>query len=109
EPRLELGQRSRQRRHPIPSYAPGPEFAVCGRRLEITPCIQGITRGTVEACAYRRPGFDRGRVPTALRLGLEIKGLFSSAGDQALVSRNQERESINPSGKIRPAATPCRP
>ena len=63
----------------------------------------------MEACAYRRPGFDRDRVPTALRLSLEIKGLFSSAGNQALVSRNQEMESINSSGKIRPAATPCRP
>ena len=49
----------------------------------------------MEACAYRRPGFDRDRVPTALRLGLEIKGLFGSADNQALVPRNQETESIN--------------
>ena len=53
----------------------------------------------MEACAYRRPGFGRDRVPTALRLGLEIKGLFGSAGNQALVPRNQEMGSINSSAE----------
>jgi len=32
------------------------------------PSIQGVTKGTVEACAYRRPGPDRDGVPAALRL-----------------------------------------
>jgi hypothetical protein len=40
-------------------------------------------------------------VPTALRLRLEIKGLFGSAGDQALVLRDQEMGSINPSAEGR--------
>jgi hypothetical protein len=49
----------------------------------------------VEACAYARPGFGRDGVPAALRLGLEIKGLFGSTGDQALVLRDQEMGTIN--------------
>ena len=55
----------------------------------------------MEACAYRRPAFGRDRVPTALRLGLEIKGLFGSAGDQAPVLSNQEIGLINSSAEGR--------
>jgi hypothetical protein len=49
----------------------------------------------VEACAYGRPGSGRDGVPAALCLGLEIKDLFGSAGDQALVVRDQEMGSVN--------------
>ena len=53
----------------------------------------------MEACAYRRPGLGRDRVPTALRLGLEIEGLFSSADNPDLVPRKQEMDSINSSAE----------
>jgi hypothetical protein len=49
----------------------------------------------VEACAYRRPGAGRDGVTAALRLGLEIEGLFGSARDQALVLRDRGMEAIN--------------
>jgi hypothetical protein len=49
----------------------------------------------VEACAYGRPGSGRDGVLAALCLGLEIKDLFGSAGDQALVVRDQEMGSVN--------------
>src|SRR4051794_11641259 len=52
-------------------------------------------KGTSEACAYGHPGSGRDGVPAALRLGLEITGLFGLAGDQALVMRKQEMEPIN--------------
>ena len=49
----------------------------------------------MEACAYGHPGSGRDGVPAALRLGLEITGLFGLAGDQALVMRKQEMGPIN--------------
>ena len=49
----------------------------------------------MEACAYGRSGFGRDGAPAVLRLRLEIKGLFGSAGDQALVVRDQEMGSVN--------------
>ena len=49
----------------------------------------------MEACAYGRPGSGRDGVPAALRLGLEIAGLFGSAGDRALVLRDREIGPIN--------------
>lgn len=55
----------------------------------------------MEACAYRHPGFDRDRIPTVLRLGLEIKGLFSSDGNQTLAPRNQKLEPLNFSAEDR--------
>ena len=63
----------------------------------------------MEACAYKRPRSGRDGVPAALCLGLEIKGLFASAGDQALVLRDQEMEPINSSADARAGdrSTPC--
>ena len=86
-----------------------PEFAVCGQRLEITPSIQDVTKGALEACAYRRPGSGRDGVPAAFRLGLAIKGLFGSARDQALVLRDQEMGSINSpaEGRAGDRSAPC--
>ena len=66
-------------------------------------------KGAAEACAYGRRGSGRDGVPAALRLGLEIKGLFASAGDQALVLRDQGTEPINSSveGRAGGRSTPC--
>ena len=55
----------------------------------------------MEACAYGLPGSGRDGVPAALRLGLEIKGLFGSACDRALVLRDQEMGPINSLAKGR--------
>src|SRR4051794_4785562 len=65
--------------------------------------------GTVEACAYKRPGLGRDRVPAALRLGLEIEGLFGSARDRALVLRDQGIGMINSpaEGWVAYRSTPC--
>ena len=62
----------------------------------------------MEACAYARPGSGRDGVPAALRLGLEIEGLFGSAGNQALVLRDQEMGPINSPAEGQTATAPRR-
>jgi hypothetical protein len=57
-----------------------PEFAVCGQRLEILKQNQGVMKGAVKACAYRRFGLHRESAPAAFRLGAAIKGFFGLIG-----------------------------
>ena len=63
----------------------------------------------MEPCAYKRPRSGRDGVPAALRLGLEIEGLFASARDRPLVLREQEIGPINSSagGRAGYRSAPC--
>jgi hypothetical protein len=49
----------------------------------------------VKACAYRRSGLGRERVPANFRCSLEGKGFFGLVGGRTLVMSDQEIAMIN--------------
>jgi hypothetical protein len=71
---------------------PRPEFAVCGKWLEIRAQIQGVTEGAAKACAYACSGRGRREAPTGFGLTLGNKGFGSLTSDRPAALGDQVME-----------------